>query len=558
MESIQERIDELYLNGITHPSETHKLPIEYVSHETLSDVIRNDLDIGTNSLYQSILGKSTLMDQWCSFYTTDTTFLRQSQKCIRKYSVGAYADTFREKYAPFIAETNFIDKYQYIGFKFLKQFNESSVFLHSLSMYNLASPILSLLSPLMMLILPFMILKLQNVPITISAYIQHLRKIFVHTSVYQLCFNMKDLSFQNRVSALFSLFIYGLQVYQNTLSCISFYRNITKIYQFLVDYQSHLRQSIRLAEEMIRAIQYTSYEPFKKEVSRQKDLLVKMLEKLNQMTPCETVYMKIGQIGLLMSLYYDLFMKEENHQALVYSFFLHDFNQDMRSLRKAVRDKIIRRCSFGKKTDMKGLYYLPHQESKVRNEVDLQKNLMISGPNASGKTTLLKATCLNAIMSQQFGYGCYEKATICCYDLFHSYLNIPDTSGRDSLFQAEARRCKEILDGITSSTDKRHLCIFDEIYSGTNPNDAVACANLYLRGLNTHKSRVDYLITTHYIALCESFKEDTCVSVKKMNVQEFPDKLEYDYTMVDGISYVHGGLFILKQLDYPTSLYESV
>jgi DNA mismatch repair ATPase MutS len=207
---------------------------------------------------------------------------------------------------------------------------------------------------------------------------------------------------------------------------------------------------------------------------------------------------------------------------------------------------------------MKGLYYLPHQENQIRNDVDLKKNLIISGPNASGKTTLLKATCLNAILSQQIGYGCYEKATLCCYDQFHSYLNIPDTSGRDSLFQAEARRCKEILEGIHASKGKRHLCIFDELYSGTNPEDAVSCATLYLRGLNQYKSNVDYLITTHYIELCESMKENTLVSVKKMNVQESAETLLYDYKMVDGISYIHGGLFILKQMDYPSSLYESV
>jgi energy-coupling factor transporter ATP-binding protein EcfA2 len=372
---------------------------------------------------------------------------------------------------------------------------------------------------------------------------------------------MKDLSFQNRMSALFSLFIYGLQVYQNTLSCISFYRNITKIYQFLMDYKAHLQQSIRLADEVVRSIDYGSYALFEKEVLRQKELLVHTLERLNQITPCESIYMKIGQIGLLMSVYYDLFMKEEPHHAIEYSFFLHDFSRDMRALRKAVRDKRIRKCAYGDHTQMNGMYYLPHQETKVRNDVDVRKNLIISGPNASGKTTLLKAMCLNAILSQQFGYGCYQKATLRCYDHFHSYLNIPDTSGRDSLFQAEARRCKEILDDIISG-DKRHLCIFDEIYSGTNPRDAVTCATLYLRGLNRHKSRVDYLITTHYIELCESFQntetKGSCVSVRKMNVRELPDKLEYDYKMVEGISYIHGGLHILRQLDYPASLYESV
>jgi DNA mismatch repair ATPase MutS len=161
-------------------------------------------------------------------------------------------------------------------------------------------------------------------------------------------------------------------------------------------------------------------------------------------------------------------------------------------------------------------------------------------------------------MSQQFGYGCYEKATIRCYDTFHSYLNIPDTSGRDSLFQAEARRCKDILDRITENPEKTHLCIFDEIYSGTNPNDAVTCAKIYLNGLNKHKKTVDYMITTHYIELCEYFKDKPHVKNKKMSIKESAEKIEYDYKMVEGISYVNGGTFILKELGYPSYLYESV
>ena len=113
--------------------------------------------------------------------------------------------------------------------------------------------------------------------------------------------------------------------------------------------------------------------------------------------------------------------------------------------------------------------------------MNLNKQILITGPNAAGKTTLLKTTLFNIIISQQLGVGCYKKATINPYNYIHSYINIPDTSQRDSLFQAEARRCKEILDSLTNNSDKeRHFCIFDEIYSGTNPSEAIASAYSFL------------------------------------------------------------------------------
>jgi len=147
-------------------------------------------------------------------------------------------------------------------------------------------------------------------------------------------------------------------------------------------------------------------------------------------------------------------------------------------------------------------------------------------------------------MSQQFGYGCYKKASIKIYDVFHSYLNIPDTSGRDSLFQAEARRCKDIL--VSINNKGKHCCIFDELYSGTNPSDAVECATIYLDQMNKFDN-VDYVLTTHYIKLCEDF--DKKILNIKMDVN-VTDNIEYLYKISKGISYVHGGKQVLKDLNY--------
>jgi DNA mismatch repair ATPase MutS len=117
----------------------------------------------------------------------------------------------------------------------------------------------------------------------------------------------------------------------------------------------------------------------------------------------------------------------------------------------------------------------------VKNNCNLENNYIITGPNASGKTTILKSATINVIFTQQFGVGYYESFTIKPYTHIHSYLNIPDTSGRDSLFQAESRRCKEIIDIIDASDENasRHFCIFDELFSGTNPTEATQAARAF-------------------------------------------------------------------------------
>ena len=204
-------------------------------------------------------------------------------------------------------------------------------------------------------------------------------------------------------------------------------------------------------------------------------------------------------------------------------------------------------------TKFKNLYYPPH-ETPIKNNVIIDKKIIITGPNAAGKTTVIKSTLMNIILSQQIGYGFYESAKIKPYDYLHCYLNIPDTSGRDSLFQAESRRCKEILDCLEKNSDKTHFCIFDELYSGTNPYEAVASAYGYIDYLSDMKN-VDLMLTTHYIELCKNLKSNNCVKNYHMSVNMLDDhKVEYLYKFKKGVSTIKGGIKVLYDLEYPEKI----
>ena len=120
-------------------------------------------------------------------------------------------------------------------------------------------------------------------------------------------------------------------------------------------------------------------------------------------------------------------------------------------------------CNFidnNKVVSMKNCYFAAlNNKNPVKNNIKLNNNIIITGPNAAGKTTLLKSILYNIILSQQIGCGFYSKADIKVYDYIHCYINIPDTSGRDSLFQAEARRCKQIIESINDNSDSNHFRI---------------------------------------------------------------------------------------------------
>jgi DNA mismatch repair protein MutS len=247
------------------------------------------------------------------------------------------------------------------------------------------------------------------------------------------------------------------------------------------------------------------------------------------------------------------------------------------------------------------MYYPAHDPKQaIKNNCDLGKNMIITGPNASGKTTFLKSAALNLIFTQQFGMGCYSHAVIYRpYTHFHTYLNIPDSSDRDSLFQAEARRGKEILDAIIVSdagdagdagvADVSAICstsgceipspmkrkhqnaflLMDELFSGTNHDDAVSAAYGFLcyLGKQERQERARFMLTTHFVEICDHIEAnmahvaDNYQMMVKFSgghedvLEEVGDQeLQYLYKIQKGISNIRCGVHILKQMKYPNEV----
>jgi DNA mismatch repair ATPase MutS len=243
-------------------------------------------------------------------------------------------------------------------------------------------------------------------------------------------------------------------------------------------------------------------------------------------------------------LFYQLYDNEDLKRSIQYSFGFHGFVQNVYQLSRQWKKKI-HPCVFSEQTSFVGAYY--PTKHPVKNSYSLEQSKVLTGPNASGKTTMLKTTLINVLLSQQIGGGFYKSAMICPYDAFYCYINIPDTSGRDSLFQAEARRCKEILTEVVKK--ERILCIFDELFSGTNPVEAVASATSLLSFLSEFPT-FRFLLTTHFFDLCEHLQSNTTMEMIHMKTVEGRNT----YRLGQGVSYDRGGVKVLEQLDYPTSI----
>jgi hypothetical protein len=141
-------------------------------------------------------------------------------------------------------------------------------------------------------------------------------------------------------------------------------------------------------------------------------------------------------------------------------------------------------------------------------------NAILTGPNAGGKSTLLKGVLISTLLAQTLTIAPCARLSITPFAYVSSHINVPDAQGRESLFEAEMRRAKRNLDELRRlSEGEPALVVMDEIFSSTNPVEGIAGAYAVAKHMASLKNCVS-VISTHYTYLARLSSERKFVNFR--------------------------------------------
>jgi dsDNA-specific endonuclease/ATPase MutS2 len=569
--SVIEQINDHFKPPIVY----NKDKIEFKENIATDLELVKTIDPSSNPIYSFYLNTDNdvskkVTEQFVKYYTTDVSYLKDNQKLIKEYKPiqNKYTkeapnySTITDIWNEIKLDTGFREKYYYVDWEILEFLNKSEIFLQFISIYNLFSPIFSLLMPIFILIIPFFIIRMRGLHLTINEYTEVLKIVAQSNAIGKIfTTNFSEITAQEKIYIFISAGFYLFSIYQNIMVCVKFNSNMQKIHQHFANISNYLEKTILSMENFLSfAKDLESHSEFNSNVRNKLEILKNMKNKLSSISEYSLFNMhKFKEIGNIFKYFYELHTDVTYNEAILYSLGFNGYIDCIEGLKQNIEERKINFAKFNKpgskKNTFKNSYYACLSKDGKKNNIKLKKSLIITGPNASGKTTILKSTLINILFTQQFGCGFYDSAKLSPYHHIHCYLNIPDTSGRDSLFQAEARRCKEILDCIGDNPKESHFCVFDELYSGTNPEEAETSATSFMLYLQKYKS-VTSLLTTHFIKVCHQLDNTKTIKNYKMvtDVDKNNKRIIYTYKMAPGISEVKGGINVLTNLNYPKEI----
>jgi DNA mismatch repair protein MutS len=192
--------------------------------------------------------------------------------------------------------------------------------------------------------------------------------------------------------------------------------------------------------------------------------------------------------------------------------------------------------------------YHPLLYTPVAYDVTLNKHanfLFLTGANMAGKSTFIKAVGVSVYLAHA-GMGVpAQHMQLTLFNGLLSNINVVDNIIQgESYFYNEVQRIKKTIEKINDG--KKWLILIDELFKGTNVQDAMKCSSAVIEGLRKMDNSL-FILSTHLYEIGEALKVHPNIQFKYFETNVADDQLQFSYQLKDGISNDRLGYLILKR-----------
>jgi len=190
----------------------------------------------------------------------------------------------------------------------------------------------------------------------------------------------------------------------------------------------------------------------------------------------------------------------------------------------------------------------PFLEDPVPATIQTDKSVLITGSNASGKSTFIKAAAINAVLAQTIHTVCAKSYRASFFKVFTSMALTDNLFGNESYYIVEIKSLKRILDAI--GDDIPVLCFVDEVLRGTNTVERIAASSEILYSVAVSNALM--FAATHDIELTYTLEE--CFENYHFEEQIAENEILFDYQLKPGRATSQNAIALLGMLGYPEDI----
>lgn len=192
--------------------------------------------------------------------------------------------------------------------------------------------------------------------------------------------------------------------------------------------------------------------------------------------------------------------------------------------------------------------YHPLIENPVCNSMNWEKNCIITGSNASGKSTFIKTVAVNMILAQSIHTCTAQKVRMPQADVVTSMAVQDDIMSGDSYFIKEVKYLKRMLEHLNS--ERSTICIVDEILRGTNTKERIAAS----------RAIMEYLSKENCLVMVASHDQELTVLLGNVyDNYHFSEKIGqqdiiFDYKLYKGPANSNNAIRLLEYMGFPSQI----